>query len=183
MRGNNSSSARFEVWVDGENRFVSDVFGANISSEFVKVPVTGAKEVKLITTDAGMNGNTADHTVWADAKLTKSSSVPVLKVTSEATKLGQPIDIKGQYSAIDAEDGDLTSQVVVTGIEKVNFNKAGKYELFYTVTDSDGNTVTETKTIAVVNMEDYRYLSDFDWMSTQNSYAAPKKIKQRVEIV
>lgn len=177
MRGNNSSSARFEVWVDGENRFVSDVFGANISSEFVKVPVTGAKEVKLITTDAGMNGNTADHTVWADAKLTKSSSVPVLKVTSEATKLGQPIDIKGQYSAIDAEDGDLTSQVVVTGIEKVNFNKAGKYELFYTVTDSDGNTVTETKTIAVVNMEDYRYLSDFDWMSTQNSYAAPKKDK------
>ena len=177
MRGNNSSSARFEVWVDGENRFVSDVFGANISSEFVKVPVTGAKEVKLITTDAGMNGNTADHTVWADAKLTKSSSVPVLKVTSEATKLGQPIDIKGQYSAIDAEDGDLTSQVVVTGIEKVNFNKAGKYELFYTVTDSDGNTVTETKTISVVNMEDYRYLSDFDWMSTQNSYAAPKKDK------
>ncbi|AMO85729.1 NPCBM/NEW2 domain protein [Solibacillus isronensis B3W22] len=176
MKGQ-GSSAKFEVWVDGENYFASDVFGSNTSSEFVKVPVTGVKEVKLITTDAGINGNTADHTVWADAKLTKNSSAPVLKVTSEATKLGQPIDIKGQFSAMDAEDGDLTSQVVVSGVEKVNFNKAGKYKLFYSVTDSEGNTVTESRTITVVNMEDYSYLSDFDWTSTQNSYAAPIKDK------
>lgn len=71
MKGQ-GSSAKFEVWVDGENYFASDVFGSNTSSEFVKVPVTGVKEVKLITTDAGINGNTADHTVWADAKLTKT---------------------------------------------------------------------------------------------------------------
>ena len=171
------SSATFEVWVDGTNQFTSNVFGSTTGSEFVRVPLTGAKEVKLITTDAGTNGNTADHTVWADAKFTKSSSIPVLTVQSEATKVGQPIDIKGKYSANDAEDGDLTSQVEVTGVDNVNFNKAGNYELFYTVTDSDGNTVTEKRTIAVVNMEDYEYLSDYDWKSTQNSYKTAIKDK------
>lgn len=171
------SSARFEIWVDGKKQYVSDVVGSNTGSEFVKIPLTGGKEVKLITTDAGTNGNTADHTVWADAKFIKNSSSPVLIVRSEATKVGQPIDIKGEYSAADAEDGDLTSKVEVTGIDSVNFNKAGKYELFYTVTDSEGNAVTEKRIISVVNMEDYEYLSDDDWKSTQNSYATPLKDK------
>ncbi|WP_277584904.1 NPCBM/NEW2 domain-containing protein [Psychrobacillus antarcticus] len=177
VRGQSSSSARFEVWVDGENKYVSNVVGSTTGSEFVKIPIAGGKEVKLITTDAGTNGNTADHTVWADAKFTKSSSEPVITVQSKATQVGQPIDVKGKYSATDTEDGDLTSQVEVTGVDNVNFNKAGHYELFYTVTDSDGNTVTEKRTIAVVNMEDYEYLSNYDWKSTQNSYTTPIKDK------
>ncbi|QGM29526.1 DUF5011 domain-containing protein [Bacillus sp. N3536] len=174
MRGKGSSAA-FEVWVDGEKKYISNNFNSNTDSEFIRVPLTEAKEIKLVTTDAGNNGS--DHTVWADAKFTKNSSKPVITVKSEATKVGQPIDIKGQYSAVDAEDGDLTDRVEVTGVDKVNFNKTGKYEIKYTVTDNDNITVTEMRTISVVNMEDYKYLSDFDWKSTQNSYTAPKKDK------
>ncbi|MFJ7736951.1 NPCBM/NEW2 domain-containing protein [Lysinibacillus sp. NPDC097287] len=170
------SSATFEVWVDGEKKFASDVFKADTEHEFVKVPVAGAKEVKLVTTDANNNGNTADHTVWADAKFTQDSSKPTLTIPkSTATKVGTPIDINEQYTAFDAEDGDLTATVQVTGADQVNFDRAGKYELTYTVTDSDGNEATAKRTISVVNMDDYNYLSDFDWTSTQNSYAAPKK--------
>ncbi|WP_313891334.1 NPCBM/NEW2 domain-containing protein [Psychrobacillus sp.] len=171
-----ASSATFEVWIDGEKKFDSKVFNSNTDHEYVKVPVTGAKEVKLVTTDAKNNGNTADHTVWADAKLVENSSSPTLTIPkSAATKVGEPININGHYSAMDAEDGDLTSEVQVIGAEKVSFNRAGKYELTYVVTDSDGNETQKTRTISVVNMEDYKYLSNFDWKSTQNSYTGPLK--------
>ncbi|WP_192797491.1 NPCBM/NEW2 domain-containing protein [Psychrobacillus glaciei] len=175
MKGN-TSSATFEVWVDGEKKYNSKVFRSNTEHEFVKVSVTGAKEVKLITTDAKDNGNTADHTVWADAKLVENSSKPNLSIPkSVATKVGEPINLNGEYSAIDPEDGDLTSEVKVVGADKVRFDRAGKYEVIYVVTDNDGNEIQKTRTISVVNMEDYLYLSNFDWKSTQNSYTAPLK--------
>ena len=90
-----------------------------------------------------------------------------------STKVGYPIELNEEYSASDAEDGDLTNNIEVAG--EVNFNKAGKYELTYKVTDSDGNTTTKTRTIAVVDMNDYTYLTEYDWNSTNNSYTAPKK--------
>ena len=127
----------------------------------------------LITNSNG--GNESDHTVWADAKFTKDSSNPVISITSEATKVGEPIDILGKYTATDAEDGDLTALVNVTGTEAVDFDQAGDYKLTYTVTDSDGNEVTATRTISVVDMEDFNYLSTYNWQSENHSYAAPKK--------
>ena len=38
-----------------------------------------------------------------------------------------------------------------------------------------GDTTTKTRTIAVVDMNDYTYLTEYDWNSTNNSYTAPKK--------
>ena len=102
------------------------------------------------------------------------ASFPVLNIPkSVSTKLGQVIELDEEYSATDIEDGDLTSSIEVSG--NVNFNKAGKYPITYKVTDSDGNTVEATRTIAVVDMNDYSYLTDYEWKSTSNSYTAPKK--------
>ena len=92
---------------------------------------------------------------------------------SVSTKVGHPIELNEECSASDAEDGDLTSSIEISG--EINFNKTGKYELTYNVTDSDGNTVTKTRTVAVVDMDDYTYLTEYDWTSTKNNYAAPKK--------
>ena len=78
-------------------------------------------------------------------------------------------------TAKDAEDGDITSKVKVSG--KVNFNKAGKYTITYTVTDNDGNKTEETRTIAVVNMDDYKYLTEYNWKSTNASWGTVKKDK------
>ncbi|MBD7969936.1 NPCBM/NEW2 domain-containing protein [Paenibacillus gallinarum] len=169
------ASATFEVYVDGEKKFSSDVMKASSEHAFIKVPVTGAKKVTLVTTDAGDN-NTHDHTVWADAKFTTASSAPELSIPkSVSTKVGQEMVISADYSAVDAEDGDITSEVIVTGEDKVNFNRAGEYPITYTVTDRDSNTATKTRTIAVVDMKDYTYLTDYEWSSTQNSYTAPLK--------
>lgn len=175
MKGNNSS-ATFEVWVDGEKKYSSSILGSSTSSEYIKVPITGANEVKLVTTDAGRNGNTSDHTVWADAKFLISNGVPTLTIpNSVATKVGVPINLNEAYTANDPEEGDLTPTVQVTGADAVNFEKAGDYEISYTVTDNTGNVVTKKRTVSVVDMNDFTYLSDNNWTSMQKSYTDPKK--------
>lgn len=176
VKGNTLSSATFEIYVDGVKQFASQVFGSSTEHQYVKVPIDNAKEIRLVTTDANSNKNDNDHTVWADAKFITLNSAPELTIPkSMSTKVGQAIDLNGSFSAIDPEDGDLTGRVAVSGTDQVNFNRAGEYTITYSVTDSDGNTVKKTRTIAVVNMDDYAYLTDYDWKSTQNSYTGPKK--------
>lgn len=51
------------------------------------------------------------------------------------------------YNAIDVEDGDLTVNVVKNGV--VDPNTVSEYTLLYFVSDSDGNTVSEVRTIVV----------------------------------
>ena len=172
---NNKSSVTFKVLADGEEVYNSGVMNYNTEAKLVRLPVKDIKELTLIASDSG-NGNGSDHADFADAKFYISNGLPELTIPkSVATKLGTPIDINEQYTAIDAEDGDLTAAVQVTGANQVNFDRAGKYELTYTVTDRDGNEITKKRTISVVNMDDYHYLSDFEWKSTQNSYTAPKQ--------
>ena len=51
------------------------------------------------------------------------------------------------YSAIDAIDGDLTSKVTINS--NVNTSKQGTYRIIYSVTNSEGVTTSETRTIIV----------------------------------
>lgn len=177
MKGQNAS-ATFEVWVDDEKLYTSGVFGSGTEHQFIKIPIKdGAKTVKLVTTDAAENHNTSDHTVWADAKFTKDDSKPVILVKSEATKVGLPIDIVGDYTATDVEDGNLTSKVIITGTNQVDFDNPGKYDITYTVMDSDGNEVTAIRTVSVVDMKDFKHLSSYNWKSESHTYAAPLKNK------
>ena len=50
-------------------------------------------------------------------------------------------------TALDAEDGNLTSSIVVTGT--VNTSIAGTYTITYSVTDSGGLSDTKTRTVIV----------------------------------
>ncbi|MFF5995984.1 NPCBM/NEW2 domain-containing protein [Lysinibacillus sp. KU-BSD001] len=172
---NANSSVTFKIVADGQEVYNSGVMKYNTEAKLVRVPLKGVKELTLIANDSS-NGNASDHANFADAKFYISNGLPQLSIPKDvATKVGTPIDINGNYSATDAEDGNLTNAVQVTGADQVNFNRTGKYEITYTVTDCDGNEVTKTRTISVVDMNDYHYLSDFDWQSMQYSYAAPVK--------
>lgn len=51
------------------------------------------------------------------------------------------------YSASDNVDGDLTDRVEVSG--SVNRNKAGTYQITYTVADGYGNTATAVRTVVM----------------------------------
>ena len=135
--------------------------------------VTGVKELKLVANDAGDSGY-GDFASWADTKIYTTNSKPELVIPeSISTTLGHPIDINQEYSATDIEDGNLTERVKVEG--EVNFDKTGEYPITYTVVDNDGNEVSKTRTIAVVDMNDFTYLTEYDCKSESHSYAAPKK--------
>ncbi|AWV36362.1 NPCBM/NEW2 domain-containing protein [Paenibacillus odorifer] len=172
-----NSSVIFKIFADGAEVYNSGLMKFGTEAKLARIPVKGVSELKLVLDNAG-NGNASDHGDFADAKFMILNNTPELTIPkSVSTKVGQAIDISESYSAMDSEDGDLTAQVKVIGQEQVKFNRAGRYPITYTVTDSDGNTTTKIRTIAVVDMTDFTYLTDYDWNSTQNSYTAPLKDK------
>jgi len=169
----NRTTIIFKIFADGEEVYSSDVIRKDSEAEFVNLDVTGVKELKLVADDADKNG-LGDFASWADTKVYTTNAKPKLTIPkSLSTKLGEEIDLNEEYSAIDAEDGDITDKVQVSG--KVNFNKTGKYPITYKVTDTDGNEVVKTRTIAVIDMNDYSYLTDYDWKAAQYNYTVPKK--------
>ena len=157
------ASVVFKVMADGEEIYDSGVIKAGSDAKFINLPIEGVKELKLVTTDSG-DGITGDYASWGDAKFTTNSSMPTLNAEDRGVKLGETVDFMEGVTATDVEDGDLTDQVEVSGT--VDFNQPGNYTLTYKVVDSDDNETIKTCNIAVVDMNDFNYLSDYDWAST-----------------
>ena len=171
-----NSSLQVKVIADGQVLAKTPILKHADNMVFVDVPVKGVKELVIEINDAG-NGNTSDHAIIANPKLITNNAKPQLTIPKDAAvKVGQKLeDIIGTYTAKDAEDGELTASVQVSGAENVNFDCPGKYTITYTVTDSDGNQVEKTRTISVVDMNDFTYLTDYDWKSANQSYGSAKK--------
>ncbi len=75
---------------------------------------------------------------------------PVLTLLGDdplSVNVGGPY-VEPGYTAIDAHDGDLSSQVVITGT--VDVNTPGSYELTYTATDAAGNCAVDYREVIVV---------------------------------
>ena len=171
-----NSSLQVKVIADGQVLAKTPILKHADNMVSVDVPVKGVKELVIEINDAG-NGNTSDHAIIANPKLITNNAKPQLTIPKDAAvKVGQKLeDIIGTYTAKDAEDGELTGSVQVSGAENVNFDCPGKYTITYTVTDSDGNQVEKTRTISVVDMNDFTYLTDYDWKSANQSYGSAKK--------
>lgn len=174
VRSRTQASVVFAVYADGTKVYDSGVMKASDEQKLVSIDLTGITELKLVTTDAN-DGNSYDHAMWADAKFIQSSAKPELSIPSDtAVKVGETMeDVYGSYAASDIEDGDLTGNVTVTG--DVNFDKAGKYTITYSVTDSNGNTTVKTRTIAVVDLRDFTYVSDATWANATCGWGSIKK--------
>ncbi|MGV3218099.1 NPCBM/NEW2 domain-containing protein [Clostridium baratii] len=170
----NNSSITFNIIGDGKTLASTSVLKHADNLVGIDVPVSGVKELVIEVTDSG-NGNTSDHAVIANPKLTTNNAKPRITANDKVYKIGDTVDFKEGVSARDAEDGDITSKVEVTG--KVNFNKTGKYKITYKVIDSDGNEVIKTRIISVVDMKDYRYLTEYDWKSANSGWKTVNKDK------
>lgn len=172
----NQTSIIFKIFADGEEVYTSDVIQKDSPAQFIHLDVSGVQELKLVANDAGDSG-LGDFASWADTKLYQTNAKPQLTIAKDAAiKVGYKLeDVVGEYDATDAEDGHLTQAVVVTGQENVNFDKPGNYVITYTVTDSDGNKVEKTRTISVVDMEDFDHLTDYNWKSASQSYGSTQK--------
>ncbi|QMS85067.1 extracellular solute-binding protein [Candidatus Xianfuyuplasma coldseepsis] len=78
----------------------------------------------------------------------EESGVPVFAgAVDQTVEIDTTFDALDGVTAEDAEDGDLTADIVVTG--DVDTSTVGEYTVTYTVTDSDGNEVEVEVTITV----------------------------------
>lgn len=81
-------------------------------------------------------------------------------VANKTIQVGDSFDPMQGVSAVDAEDGNLTSAIVVTG--SVNTAVEDTYELSYSVTDSDAATTTADCIITVVGDDDDPDSGEYD---------------------
>ncbi|WP_279152809.1 immunoglobulin-like domain-containing protein, partial [Photobacterium iliopiscarium] len=90
-----------------------------------------------------------DNETVSPRKVTVFSALPTFTgIANSVIKVGDIFDPMAGVSATDAEDGDLTTNISVSGT--VNTAIAGSYELIYRITDSANQTVT-VKRVVVVN--------------------------------
>ena len=94
-------------------------------------------------------------TLFHHAKVTRQVTVmqddaPVIVLNDVKTEIDAGEEWVDSYEAHDDHDGDLTSQVQVSG--DIDFSVAGLYTLSYSVTDSSGNTATAERSIRVMSV-------------------------------
>ncbi|WP_346934829.1 M4 family metallopeptidase [Clostridium sp.] len=95
------------------------------------------------------NEVTAIKNSFASVGVEYKGQKPVISgATAKNVTVGDSFDAKAGVAATDAEDGNLTSKIVVNG--SVNTSKVGKYTLTYAVTDNDGNKASIDRVINVV---------------------------------
>lgn len=95
-----------------------------------------------------INKEIKSNQICVDFKTEKANSAPVINgVRNQEVTLNTPFNPLAGISASDAEDGDLTSKISVSG--NVNTSVAGTYELTYTVKDSKGESVSAKAVITV----------------------------------
>lgn len=77
-------------------------------------------------------------------------------VKNKTIQIGSIFNPLSGVKAIDREDGDISSNIVVTGT--VNTNRPGNYTLNYSVEDSKGGIATAVRTITVTTEPVYNHL-------------------------
>src|SRR5699024_3623776 len=171
INANELSSVVFKVYVDGELKAQSDVMRYDTPKQHLVVDVRDSKQVKLVV-EVADNGNSWDHANWADANFLITNTKPTMNVEElTVLKLRDEFDKLSTLEANDIEDGDITSNVEISG--DVNTNKTGTYNLTYTITDSSDNTVTKERKVIVYSESEY--LSDLNWESASAGWKTVRK--------
>ncbi|MBE9888440.1 DUF5011 domain-containing protein [Enterococcus durans] len=98
-------------------------------------------------TDSDGNETIAKRVITVEKKEISNEKPQFFGVNNQTITVGENFDPLAGVTATDKEDGDLTKQIKVTG--SVDTTKAGVYTLAYSVTDSDGNTTRQERTITV----------------------------------
>ena len=127
-----------------------DAWDGDVTSKIVvtnnKVDTKKAGTYDVVYSVTDSEENTATKTI----KVIILSTKPSITANDKTVNIGSKFDPLSGVKATDAEDGDITSKVVVSK-NNVDINKAGTYEITYSVTDKDNNTVTKTIKVTVVS--------------------------------
>ena len=140
--------AGVEVTDDNDNDIKSKL---KVTGE-VNNKVAGEYKLSYSVTDSANNTTRAQRTITVLPKIEDgiviNSAPTITGVKDQTIKVGESFDPKAGVSANDKEDGNLTSKIKIDG--EVDTNKAGKYQLTYTVEDRKGAKATASATITVV---------------------------------
>ena len=123
-----------------------DVSGDIIVDGSVDSSRVGSYTLTYSVTDAA--GNEATMTRNVDVIDTVAPVITLTGANSLQHEVGTTFTEPGA-TALDAGDGDVTSDITVSG--SVDSSRVGNYTLTYSVTDAAGNVATETRTVNVVD--------------------------------
>ena len=119
-----------------------------IDADKVNVNISGQYTVKYTVRDAAGNETIENRVI-------KVYENPVIDGTDDVIlKVGSTFNELDGVTAEDKEDGPLTNNIVVSGMDKLDLNTPGEYTIAYTVTDSIGNITTVNRIVNVVKRDD-----------------------------
>ena len=121
-----------------------DDYDGDLTDQVIRTEENGL--ITYCVADASGNTTTVTRTVITTPKIAGNPAV-VLNGKKTVSLFTGDLFTEPGYTAMDDEDGDLTQQVQVTG--EVNVFVPGEYTVSYTVTDSNGNVATNTRTVVV----------------------------------
>lgn len=131
---------------DAEDGDITDKI--EILKNDVNTDEPGIYDVTYKVTDSHGASYTTTIKVTVNPKAAVLNACPVIKATDKTLTVGDTFDPKDGVTATDAEDGNLTAKIIVEKND-VDTTKAGKYEVTYKVSDSQGATRTKTITVTV----------------------------------
>ena len=108
----------------------------------------GKYEVTYKVTDTQGASFTKSITVTVNPKMEVLNAVPTIDAADKTITVGDTFNPKDGVTATDVEDGDLTAKIIVEKND-VDTTKAGKYEVTYKVTDTQGASFTKSITVTV----------------------------------
>ncbi|WP_342351136.1 NPCBM/NEW2 domain-containing protein [Clostridium perfringens] len=168
---NDNSSISFKVIADGETLETTKVLKYNDNMVEINIPVKGINKLEIQVSDSG-NGNTSDHGIIVNPKLSTNNVKPTIKTEDAVINVKDNFNILDGVTANDVEDGDLTSSIKVKSSD-FEANRGGIYTVVYEVTDKDGNTVTKERKIYTITTAES--LSDKEWKSASSGWRDVKK--------
>ena len=138
--------------VDGEVVFEDKVFNVVVGSQtpkFGETPTRAGYTFKgwSPAVEEKVTKNITYNATW-DMNWAPINSAPVIKATDKTITVGDTFDPMADVTAEDAEDGNLTTKIVVEKND-VKTDVAGKYEVTYKVTDNQGATCRKTIIVTV----------------------------------
>lgn len=146
LTGTVQNAVSVQVSLDGSVWHNANVQGSVWSVTMYSNVADGIYNVRARAT--GSTGLQATDTTTNELRV--DTKAPVISLTGGATmeiERGTVFADPG-YTAIDAQEGNLTSSVTVTG--SVNTAAEGTYRLTYKVSDSLGNRSTKTRNVTVI---------------------------------
>lgn len=119
---------------------------SHVTVTWVETPVltiVGIQDVTLLLTDS--YGNTA--TVQSQIQVVPMENAPQFAGMEDIKiQVGDTISFKTGVTATDPQDGTVKFTVDAGNLDR---NVAGRYTVYYSATDSDGNTTTMARTVVV----------------------------------